>query len=230
MKKRFLLVFAFVGAVINMQAQTMTADTNNPLLTDVNQILVSSMATDEGTVEGLLDNDFENDIQDDVNFLCVNNVGSADQSITITLPSSQQNVEVQLRERWAAKWLNPGWTYDWAPRETKFQVSSDGKEWTTLYETSVTFNQGFKKDGSFVNVDLKHTTTFNRIRLVFVKNSEKPIVQIGELKVFPLKATTTGVDRICVDKVDNAIYDLQGRRVVKPSHGIYIQGGKKVVL
>lgn len=229
--KKILLAFALTGAVINMQAQSMYADTTNPLLTQASQIEVSSLATDEGSIAGLLDNDFENNIQDDVNFVCVSNLDNSDQSITVTLPSAQQNVQVQLRERWAPQYLNPGWTYDWAPRETKFQVSSDGNEWTTIEEKPVTFNTEFKKDGSFVTIDLKHTTTFNYIRLLFVQTPDKKIVQLGELKVFPLKATTTGVNKVIVEKTNNnAIYDLQGRRVENPKHGIYIQAGKKVVL
>ncbi len=229
--KKILLAFALTGAVINMQAQSMYADTTNPLLTQASQIEVSSLATDEGSIAGLLDNDFEEEIQTDANFVCVSNVNTSNQTLTITLPSAQQNVQVQLRERWAPQYLNPGWTYDWAPRETKFQVSVDGNEWTTLEEKPATFNTEFKKDGTFVTIDLKHTTTFSYIRLLFVQNPDKGIVQLGELKVFPLKATTTGVNKVIVEKTNNnAIYDLQGRRVENPKHGIYIQAGKKVVL
>jgi len=232
MKKRFLLAIAFVGAVLNMNAQDMVADTSTPLLTTPGQISISSLATDEGTVNGLLDNDFENEIQDDINFVCINNVSTGDQWLKVALPSDQQNVQVQLRERWAAKWLNPGWTYDWAPRETKFQVSADGENWETLVEKPVDFNLEFKKDGSFVNIDLKHTTTFKYIRLLFVQNAEKAVVQIGEMKVFPLKAVTAGLNQLNTGKQNNqATYDLQGRRVENPAqHGIYIQNGRKVVL
>lgn len=232
MKKRFLLAFAFVGAVLNMNAQDMEADTSNPLFTEVSQVTVSSFATNEGSVPGLLDNDYENDVRTDDNFVCINNVDVADQWLKVQLGSDQQNVQVQLRERWAALWLNPGWTYDWAPRETKFQVSADGENWETLVEKPVNFNTEFKKDGSFVNIDLKHTTTFKYIRLLFVQNAQKAVVQIGEMKVFPLKAVTAGLNQLNTEKQNNqATYDLQGRRVENPAqHGIYIQNGRKVVL
>ena len=52
---------------------------------------------------------------------------------------------------------------------------------------------------------------------------------------FPIKSTKeTGIDDIASSQEslkDNAIYDLQGRRVTKAaSQGIYIQNGKKVIM
>ena len=45
-------------------------------------------------------------------------------------------------------------------------------------------------------------------------------------------ATTTGVNNVqpSVEKKNDVIYDLQGRRVTNPSRGIYIVNGKKVVI
>ena len=45
-------------------------------------------------------------------------------------------------------------------------------------------------------------------------------------------ATTTGVNTVqpAVEKKNDVIYDLQGRRVTNPSRGIYIVNGKKVVI
>ena len=45
-------------------------------------------------------------------------------------------------------------------------------------------------------------------------------------------ATTTGINTIqpAVEKKNDVIYDLQGRRVTNPSRGIYIVNGKKVVI
>ena len=45
-------------------------------------------------------------------------------------------------------------------------------------------------------------------------------------------ATTTGINNIqpSVEKKNDVIYDLQGRRVTNPSRGIYIVNGKKVVI
>ena len=44
-------------------------------------------------------------------------------------------------------------------------------------------------------------------------------------KTKPTAITTVGTDA----QGDNTIYDLMGRKVVNPTHGIYIQNGKKVV-
>ena len=45
-------------------------------------------------------------------------------------------------------------------------------------------------------------------------------------------ATTTGINNVqpAVEKKNDVIYDLQGRRVTNPSRGIYIVNGKKVVI
>lgn len=45
-------------------------------------------------------------------------------------------------------------------------------------------------------------------------------------KTIPTAITTIGNDA----QNDNTIYDLMGRKVVNPTHGIYIQNGKKIVL
>ena len=45
-------------------------------------------------------------------------------------------------------------------------------------------------------------------------------------KTKPTAITTVGTDA----QGDNTIYDLMGRKVVNPTHGIYIQNGKKIVL
>ena len=45
------------------------------------------------------------------------------------------------------------------------------------------------------------------------------------------EAETTGIRsvRLEMQRRDNAVYDLQGRRVVNPTHGIYIINGKKII-
>ena len=52
---------------------------------------------------------------------------------------------------------------------------------------------------------------------------------------YPIKSTKeTSIDEIVSSpetSADNTMYDLQGRRVVKPaSQGVYIQNGKKVFI
>ena len=44
-------------------------------------------------------------------------------------------------------------------------------------------------------------------------------------KTIPTAIATVGNDA----QGDNTIYDLMGRKVTNPTHGIYIQNGKKVV-
>lgn len=45
------------------------------------------------------------------------------------------------------------------------------------------------------------------------------------------KVVTTDIDQIeAVSENDHVFYDLTGRRVSQPKHGIYIQQGKKVVI
>ena len=45
------------------------------------------------------------------------------------------------------------------------------------------------------------------------------------------EAETTGIHGVRpeMQRRDNAVYDLQGRRVVNPTHGIYIINGKKII-
>ena len=45
------------------------------------------------------------------------------------------------------------------------------------------------------------------------------------------EAETTGIHDVRpeMQRRDNAVYDLQGRRVVNPTHGIYIINGKKII-
>ena len=45
------------------------------------------------------------------------------------------------------------------------------------------------------------------------------------------EAETTGIHGVRpeMQRRDNAVYDLQGRRVINPTHGIYIINGKKII-
>ena len=40
----------------------------------------------------------------------------------------------------------------------------------------------------------------------------------------------SGVENVVIGETSGAIYDMQGRRVLNPSKGIYIMGNKKVVI
>ena len=47
-------------------------------------------------------------------------------------------------------------------------------------------------------------------------------------------SSTTGIDTIDTSSYatgsDNAYYNLNGQRIEKPQHGVYIHGGKKVII
>lgn len=54
----------------------------------------------------------------------------------------------------------------------------------------------------------------------------------GAREFFSLEDETTGIDVTLVnsEKVNSDVYDLQGRKVVQPTKGLYIMNGKKVVI
>ena len=53
---------------------------------------------------------------------------------------------------------------------------------------------------------------------------------IYHAKLVSLQAYATGIDNVNVNaNVNNRIYDLSGRQVVKTQKGVYIQNGKKVI-
>ncbi len=50
------------------------------------------------------------------------------------------------------------------------------------------------------------------------------------LWIFPADNITVGVSNVAMAKDHSVYYDLQGRRVLNPSHGIYIVGGEKRIV
>ena len=56
-----------------------------------------------------------------------------------------------------------------------------------------------------------------------------PTGQIGEVRGFNLNDGADAISEIMKNEKMSAIYDLSGRRVVKPTKGLYIVNGKKVV-
>ena len=53
----------------------------------------------------------------------------------------------------------------------------------------------------------------------------------AKMSFFALDGETTGINAVEASKAaDNAFYTLQGVRVAKPSKGLYIMGGKKVIV
>ena len=78
-----------------------------------------------------------------------------------------------------------------------------------------------------------YTMRFVRFSLDWASNGQYKFTE--DAPFFPIKSTNeTGIDEIVSSQetnADNVLYDLQGRRVAKPtSQGIYIQNGKKVFM
>ena len=86
-------------------------------------------------------------------------------------------------------------------------------------------------DNNFYKKTEQHNTnvTLKAFRGVF-----RPIEQPDEVKVlgFFVDDEATGIVQVqsTSEKVQDSIYDLQGRRVAQPAQGLYIIGGKKVLV
>ena len=87
------------------------------------------------------------------------------------------------------------------------------------------------------NVDIQQAPAMRRAPSVGTTNSTKLVsleIEPGESGAITLTATgaTTSIEDVQVapERHDGVIYDLQGRRVKNPGHGIYIVNGHKVRL
>ena len=58
------------------------------------------------------------------------------------------------------------------------------------------------------------------------------VPEVEAAKGYPFGGDATGIEGLNVNDNDNVneVYDLQGRRVVRPAKGIYIVNGKKIVV
>ena len=62
----------------------------------------------------------------------------------------------------------------------------------------------------------------------FTKVTEDTDVAAG--RGYLMLGTSTGISEVNADKDNSAVYDLNGVRVKNPKKGVFIMGGKKVVL
>ena len=69
------------------------------------------------------------------------------------------------------------------------------------------------------NVQLSATKSYWRVQIALIENNKEVADIITTIETVIPEATEGG-----------AIYDLNGRRVVNPTRGIFIQGGKKVLV
>ena len=80
------------------------------------------------------------------------------------------------------------------------------------------------------------TVGFFKIKSGDTLTAGKAYLEVSEesaakMSFFALDGETTGINAVETSKTaDNAFYTLQGVRVAKPSKGLYIMGGKKVIV
>ena len=108
-----------------------------------------------------------------------------------------------------------------AGTETRFVGTYSG---TTLSHTDTKQYYCFTTDGTFIHVETDdvHVKPF---RAYIALNSA-----LGRSLDIDFGDGTTGIKNLKVGVEDNVYYDLQGRRVLYPKKGIYIQNGKKVII
>ena len=111
---------------------------------------------------------------------------------------------------------------------TEQEISGAGYKYY-IFSASGDQGLGFYKQGTRQGASIKLKAHRAGLRL-----SES----IGRAKSFIIdfeaarrEAGTTGIHGVRPEaqRLDNAVYDLQGRRVINPTHGIYIINGKKII-
>lgn len=95
---------------------------------------------------------------------------------------------------------------------------------TTLSHTDTKQYYCFTTDGTFIHVETDdvHVKPFRAYIALDSALGRSLDIDFGD--------GTTGIKNLKVGVEDNVYYDLQGRRVLYPKKGIYIQNGKKVII
>ena len=103
----------------------------------------------------------------------------------------------------------------------------------------------FKVDGKTYNGDLnpgkhygtpvgtEHTSVLTFDEATYKNLCSKGLIVFGDgWRMYKMKLTnpTTGISSVKVPVQDDAYYTLSGQRVLSPTRGIYIKGGKKVLI
>ena len=110
------------------------------------------------------------------------------------------------------------------PQTNKWQIYLDsnlfGSFTTKDGRYSVQFVGNINEEKSFVHengtLDLDFELTYNETKVSHVFKGKKV-------------KDTTGINKITERNGKHTVYDLQGRRVEKPSKGVYIVNGKKII-
>ena len=118
--------------------------------------------------------------------------------------------------------------YDWISNDNNFNVAKGD------YHMIGNLNGVEKKVPSgalFIANDKVYKSTGNSPMKAMSAYFTVPSVDARSF-TFSVDGETTGIISIDMDgnvNVDENVYDLQGRRVIQPKHGLYIVNGKKVV-
>ena len=127
---------------------------------------------------------------------------------------------------------------EWMPADYTKQLEApnatyaDGKvTWTPADDGATAYM--IEKDGEFVAVttESSYDITIDAAKEKLTIRSANPRGGFGEAK--QVEGTATKIDAINANvqqNTSNAIYNLAGQRVSKPTKGIYIINGKKVVI
>ena len=111
--------------------------------------------------------------------------------------------------------------------EATLWIKEEGGEWK---QVTITYPTGSGWVSNDQTIDLKDYVG-KKIKVGFKYVSTTESAGTWEIEDFSVTGTTTGIDNITVDELDeNApIYNLAGQRVSKDAKGIVIQNGKKYI-
>ena len=116
----------------------------------------------------------------------------------------------------------------WPGDKVTTTVTKDGKQW---------FAKTYTINSPTDNISFVFSTGTGSPQTVDIENiSEDTFLEISNEKdgdKYKVNVVSTGIEEVLTSPTladDGAIYDMQGRRVAHPTHGIYIRGGKKFVV
>ena len=118
---------------------------------------------------------------------------------------------------------------NWPGDKVSTTVEKDGKQWFTHTYTinspsdfvNFVFSTG---NGSPQTVDIENISEDTFFEISTETEGGKNKVNVVSTGIEELRMTNDNPG------MDDAIYDLQGRKVTNPTHGIYIRGGKKFIV
>ena len=121
-----------------------------------------------------------------------------------------------------------GWE-KWPPlNQTEAKTDTDGDGMPDEWETANGLNPGNKSDGNeigeggYTNLEIYMNSL---VADITAKQNEGGEIWSGQQTV-----TGITIPQVSCKNQDNAIYTLQGMLVTKPTKGIYIQNGKKIII